>query len=162
MERMLAERMARVSSSPTMRVLVEAEKLRQRGIDVVEFGAGEPDFDHPHTSGRRPPAIDGASRNTRPRRAPLEVREADVPPLRRSCTGLSLQAGGSHCDCGREAGALNVAVALFEEGDEVITHSPGLADDPGTDRAAGAPPVMVRTLSRAALSCIDGRPTFST
>ena len=44
---MLAERMGRVSASPTMRVLVEADKLRQQGIDVVEFGAGEPDFPTP-------------------------------------------------------------------------------------------------------------------
>ena len=44
---MLAERMGRVSASPTMKVLVEADKLRQQGIDVVEFGAGEPDFPTP-------------------------------------------------------------------------------------------------------------------
>jgi len=44
---MLAQRMGRVSASPTLKVLVEADKMRQRGIDVVEFGAGEPDFDTP-------------------------------------------------------------------------------------------------------------------
>ena len=44
---MLAERMGRVSASPTLKVLVEADKLRQQGVDVVEFGAGEPDFPTP-------------------------------------------------------------------------------------------------------------------
>ena len=44
---MLAERMGRVSASPTLKVLVEAEKLKAHGFDVVEFGAGEPDFDTP-------------------------------------------------------------------------------------------------------------------
>ena len=57
---MLAERMNRVSASPTMRVLVEADKLRQRGIDVVEFGAGEPDFPTPaHVKAAAHAAIDG-------------------------------------------------------------------------------------------------------
>ncbi len=51
---MLAERMGRVSASPTLKVLVEADKLRQQGIDVVEFGAGEPDFPTPdHVKARR-------------------------------------------------------------------------------------------------------------
>src|SRR5213080_3177423 len=44
---MLAERMARVSTSPTMKVAAEAEKLKRQGIDVVDFGAGEPDFPTP-------------------------------------------------------------------------------------------------------------------
>jgi aspartate/methionine/tyrosine aminotransferase len=43
----LAARMSRVSASATMQVIVEADKLRQQGIDVVEFGAGEPDFPTP-------------------------------------------------------------------------------------------------------------------
>src|SRR5436309_16119240 len=44
---MLADRMARVSTSPTMKVAAEAEKLKRQGIDVVDFGAGEPDFPTP-------------------------------------------------------------------------------------------------------------------
>src|SRR3979411_1653459 len=44
---MLAERMGRVSASPTMKVAAEAEKLKRQGIDVVDFGAGEPDFPTP-------------------------------------------------------------------------------------------------------------------
>ena len=44
---MLAERMGRVAASPTMKVAAEAEKLKRQGIDVVDFGAGEPDFPTP-------------------------------------------------------------------------------------------------------------------
>ena len=56
---MLAERMGRVSASPTLRVLVEAERLKARGLDVVEFGAGEPDFDTPeHIKAAARTAID--------------------------------------------------------------------------------------------------------
>jgi aspartate aminotransferase len=43
----LAERMSRISVSATMKVATDAEKLRAHGIDVVDFGAGEPDFPTP-------------------------------------------------------------------------------------------------------------------
>ena len=43
----LAERVNRISVSPTMAVLTEAERYKARGIDVVDFGPGEPDFPTP-------------------------------------------------------------------------------------------------------------------
>src|ERR1035438_2162726 len=43
----IAERIAFISESSTMRVAAEATKLRSQGIDVVDFGAGEPDFPTP-------------------------------------------------------------------------------------------------------------------
>ena len=42
-----APRMARVAPSPTLKVAAEADRLRRAGIDVVDFGAGEPDFPTP-------------------------------------------------------------------------------------------------------------------
>src|SRR5271155_6241111 len=43
----IAERISAISVSSTMRVSAEAEKLRAQGVDVVDFGAGEPDFPTP-------------------------------------------------------------------------------------------------------------------
>ena len=43
----LAERISRITVSSTMRVAAEAERLRRAGEDVVDFGAGEPDFPTP-------------------------------------------------------------------------------------------------------------------
>src|ERR1700726_483791 len=43
----LAERVSRISESSTMKVAAEADKLRREGVDVVDFGAGEPDFPTP-------------------------------------------------------------------------------------------------------------------
>jgi aspartate aminotransferase len=43
----LAERISSISVSSTMKVAADAEKLRSQGIDVVDFGAGEPDFPTP-------------------------------------------------------------------------------------------------------------------
>ena len=44
----LTERINRIEPSATMAVVAEADKLRQQGIDVVDFGAGEPHFATPH------------------------------------------------------------------------------------------------------------------
>lgn len=43
----LAERISLISESSTMKVAAEADRLRREGIDVVDFGAGEPDFPTP-------------------------------------------------------------------------------------------------------------------
>src|ERR1700681_4207044 len=43
----LTERINRIEPSATMAVVAEADKLRQQGIDVVDFGAGEPHFSTP-------------------------------------------------------------------------------------------------------------------
>ena len=43
----IAERISRISVSSTMKVAADAEKLRSEGVDVVDFGAGEPDFPTP-------------------------------------------------------------------------------------------------------------------
>ena len=42
-----ASRMNRVVASPTLRVAAEADRLRRQGVDVVDLGAGEPDFATP-------------------------------------------------------------------------------------------------------------------
>jgi aspartate aminotransferase len=43
----LADRVNRINVSPTMVVLQEAEKLKAQGVDVADFGPGEPDFPTP-------------------------------------------------------------------------------------------------------------------
>lgn len=45
--RALADRIALISESSTMKVAADADKLRREGVDVVDFGAGEPDFPTP-------------------------------------------------------------------------------------------------------------------
>ena len=43
----IAERISSISESSTMKVAADAGKLRAEGVDVVDFGAGEPDFPTP-------------------------------------------------------------------------------------------------------------------
>ena len=56
---MLASRAGRIAQSPTMKVTAEALKLKASGVDVMDFGAGEPDFPTPaHINAAAHAAID--------------------------------------------------------------------------------------------------------
>ena len=48
-----ADRTSRIATSPTMRVTATVDRLRHEGVDVLDFGTGEPDFN-------TPPAINAA------------------------------------------------------------------------------------------------------
>src|SRR5262245_38963216 len=43
----LADRTSRIASSPTMKVTATVDRLRREGIEVIDLGAGEPDFPTP-------------------------------------------------------------------------------------------------------------------
>src|SRR5258706_16238589 len=43
----LADRTARIAGSPTMKVTATVDRLRREGVEVIDFGAGEPDFGTP-------------------------------------------------------------------------------------------------------------------
>ena len=73
----LASRMARVAPSPTLKVAAEADRLRRAGVDVVDFGAGEPDFASPSVAveAARRALADGFTKYT---------PNAGIPALRRA------------------------------------------------------------------------------
>ncbi len=73
----LAGRMARVAPSPTLKVAAEADRLRRAGVDVVDFGAGEPDFPTPaHVSAAAHAAIDAGYTKYTPSAGAADLREA--------------------------------------------------------------------------------------
>ena len=43
----LADRTGRIAGSPTMKVTATVDRLRREGVEVIDFGAGEPDFGTP-------------------------------------------------------------------------------------------------------------------
>src|SRR5262249_19585396 len=43
----LADRTSRIATSPTMKVTATVDRLRREGVEVIDFGAGEPDFGTP-------------------------------------------------------------------------------------------------------------------
>ena len=63
----LADRTSRIAGSPTMKVAATVDRLRRAGVEVIDFGAGEPDFPTPgrDQGGRAPGARRRISRATR-------------------------------------------------------------------------------------------------
>jgi aspartate aminotransferase len=142
---MLAERMSRVSASPTLKVLVEADKLRQQGVDVVEFGAGEPDFPTPdHVKAAGHAAIDANFTKYTPAAGTSELRQA-VATRYKNMYGVDYKANEVIVTAGGKQALYNVALALFGAGDEVITHAPCWPTLIEQVRLADATPIIAQT-----------------
>jgi aspartate aminotransferase len=142
---MLAKRLAQVSASPTLQVAAEAERLRRAGFDVVDFSAGEPDFPTPaHIKTAGKAAID--ANFTRYTVAPgiPELREA-IGARYRQDYGVDIAPTEVLITVGGKQALFNAALALFDPGDEVITHAPYWPTIPEQVKLMGATPVIVAT-----------------
>jgi aspartate aminotransferase len=120
----LAARMGRVAPSPTLKVAAEADRLRRAGVDVVDFGAGEPDFPTPKNvldAAHR--AIDAGFTKYTPAAGAADAREAVVHRSREDY-GVTYTPAETIITAGAKQALYNAAVVLFDDGDEVITHSP--------------------------------------
>ncbi len=142
---MLAERMSRISASPTLKVLVEAEKLRQQGVDVVEFGAGEPDFPTPdHVKAAAHAAIDANFTRYTPAAGTGELKQA-IATRYKNLYGIDCKANEVIVSAGGKQALYDVAIVLFGAGDEVITHAPFWPTLTEQVKLADATPVLVHT-----------------
>ena len=141
----LAERMNRVSASPTLKVLLEAEKMRQRGIDVVELGAGEPDFDTPaHVKAAALAAIETGFTKYTPAAGTPELRAA-ITAHYKTLYGVEYAPNEVIVTAGGKQALYNVAMALLNPGNEVITHVPGWPTITEQVKLADGQPVVVST-----------------
>jgi aspartate aminotransferase len=144
---MFAQRLTQVSASATLKVAAEAERLRRAGVDVVDFSAGEPDFSTPeHVKAAGKAAIDANfTRYTAAAGIP-ELREAIC--ARYACDyGIEIAPTEVLLTAGGKQALFNSALALFDQGDEVITHSPYWPTIPEQVKLVGAKPVIVPTRS---------------
>jgi aspartate aminotransferase len=144
---MFAQRLAQVSASATLKVAAEAERLRRAGVDVVDFSAGEPDFPTPeHVKAAGKAAID--ANFTRYTVAPgiPELREAICARYKRDY-GIDITPAEVLMTVGGKQALFNAALALFDPGDEVITHAPYWPTIPEQIKLVGAKPVIVPTRS---------------
>jgi len=142
---MLAKRMSHVTQSPTMKVAAEAERLRRQGVDIVDLGAGEPDFPTPpHIIDAARRALDaGFTKYTT--NVGVEELRAAVCDRYRTDYGVTYQPSEVIITAGGKQALYNATIALFGPGDEVVTHTPGWPTIPEQVKLADATPVIVRT-----------------
>ena len=139
----LSSRVGRIGESATLRVSRRAAELRAQGVDVVDFGAGEPDFASPSVaveSARRALA-EGFTKYT-PSSGTPEIRAALAERFR-DVYGAPWQARDVVVTVGAKAALFELALALLDAGDQVVVPTPCWVSFPEQFRFAGAEPVEV-------------------
>jgi aspartate aminotransferase len=137
--------MSRVVASPTLRVAAEADRLRRQGVDVVDLGAGEPDFGTPeHVKAAARAAIDANFTKYTPSAGVLEIRDAVCQRYRQDY-GVQCKPEEVIITAGAKQALYNTAMALYGPGDEVITHGPFWPSIVDQIKLADATPVVVQT-----------------
>jgi aspartate aminotransferase len=141
----LADRLKTLAPSSTLAVQAKAKELRARGVDVISFGAGEPDFDTPERI--KDAAIQamrrGQTKYTEVGGIP-ELRAAVCAKLRRD-NGLDYEPADVLVSVGAKHTLFNAVVALVNPGDEVLVPSPFWVSYPEQVRLVGGVPVEVET-----------------
>ncbi len=142
---MLADRLKTLAPSPTLAMQAKAKAMRAQGIDVISFGAGEPDFDTPRRiKDAAIRAIDsGQTKYTEVGGIP-ELRAAVCQKLKRD-NGLDYASDEVTVSCGAKHTLYNIVMTLVNPGDEVLIPSPYWVSYPEQVRLLGGVPVPVQT-----------------
>jgi len=143
--RALASRLSAVAPSVTLAMNARALEMKARGVDVFAFGVGEPDFEPPeHVREAAKRAIDaGCSKYT---------AVTGIPPLKEAICDATERMRGWRPEpknvcvsVGAKHALFNLALALYEPGDEVVIPKPYWVSYPEQVRLVGATPVLVDT-----------------
>jgi len=141
----LSARVRRIGESATLKVTRRAMQMKAQGVDVVDFGAGEPDFASPAVAveAARQALADGFTKYT---------QNQGIPALRQALAlryaqryGAPWTADQTLITVGGKGALFEVALALFEDGQEVVVHTPAWVSIPEQIRFAGATVVEVPT-----------------
>ena len=141
----ISQRAAALSPSLTLAIDSKAKQMKAEGLDVVGFGAGEPDFDTPqHIKDAAAKALAAGFTKYTPAAGIPELRQAIADKHQRE-NGLSFKPSQIIVSCGGKHSCYNVILATCEEGDEVIIPSPYWLSYPEMVKLAGARSVIVPT-----------------
>ena len=131
-------RIARVVGSSTLAITAKAKELRAKGCDVVNFAAGEPDFDTPDSikSAAIQAINDGFTKYT-PSIGTVELRKAIAEKFKKD-NQLDYTPSQIAVSCGAKHSIYNIIQVLADEGDEVLIPSPYWVSYPEMVKLAGA------------------------
>lgn len=138
----LAERISRVEPSPTLAITAKANAMKAEGIDIVSFGAGEPDFNTPQ-------AITDAAKAALDRGFTRYTPSAGIAPLRAAIAkdyarrGRDVKPNEVIVSTGGKHALYNATQAIFQAGDKVIVPGPYWVSYPAQILLADAEPVFI-------------------
>jgi len=140
---MIANRMKKVSASITLAIDAKAKQMIADGIDLVGFGAGEPDFNTPENikqAGIR--AINENKTRYTPASGLPDLKNLIAAKLKKD-NGLDYKATNIIVSCGAKHSLFNIFMAGINPGDEVIIFSPFWVSYVEMVKMADAVPVLV-------------------
>lgn len=145
MSNRLASRLDVVVPSATLAINARAQMLRAQGVDVISFGAGEPDFDTPPNIAEAGVAAIHAGRTRYTPVAGIAELRAAVAAQSTAVRGVAAKPEHVVVTVGAKGALFNLAMCLFEPGDEVVIPAPYWVSYPEQVRLVGAEPVFVET-----------------
>lgn len=141
----LAQRIQNVAPSLTLEITARAKKLKQEGFDVINFAAGEPDFDTPDfIKDAAIEAIEQGFTKYTPTSGIAELKSAISKKFLNE-NQLNYAPSQIVVSCGAKHSIFNLIQVLCEAGDEVIIPSPFWVSYPEMVKLSGAAPVILKT-----------------
>jgi len=142
----ISERARNAAPSPTMAISARAKALQAQGVDVIGFGAGEPDFDTPeHIKQAAIEALRSGYTKYTPGSGDTDLKDAIIAKLARE-NHLRYGRENIIVSCGAKHSLYNIFQALLDPGDEVIIPAPYWVSYPEQVKLADGVPVFVWTL----------------
>ncbi|MDA8374522.1 MAG: pyridoxal phosphate-dependent aminotransferase [Actinomycetota bacterium] len=140
----ISARVASVAESATLAIDAKAKALKAAGVDVIGFGAGEPDFPTP------PFIVEAAARACADPKNHRYTPTAGLPELREAIaaktlrdSGLAIEPSQVLVTNGGKHAIYNAFATLLDPGDEVLVPEPYWTTYPEAIRLAGGVPVFV-------------------
>jgi aspartate aminotransferase len=141
----IASRLADIKPSITLAVTSRAARLRAEGVDVIGFGAGEPDFDTPaHIKDAAHRALDAGMTKYTDVGGTMQLRKAICAEMKKA-HDLDFAPDQVLVSCGGKHALYNLFQAMLDDGDEVIIPAPYWVSYPDMVKLAGGKPVIIDT-----------------
>jgi len=141
----ISKRAGKIAPSLTMAITAKAKKMKEEGIPVIGFGAGEPDFDTPENIKKAAiHAINSGFTKYTESGGMLELKKEICKKFQKD-NNLFYEPSQVVVSCGAKHSIYNVLQAICNEGDEVIIPSPYWLSYPEMVKLASANPVIVET-----------------
>ncbi len=138
-----SERILQIKPSATLEITALANAMKAKGIDVIGFGSGEPDFDTPKTiKDAAIRAIETGKTKYTPAGGIPELKQAVVNKMKRD-NNLEYKTSEITINCGGKHSFYNLMQVIINEGDEVIVPAPYWVSYPPIIQLAGGKPVIV-------------------
>lgn len=141
----VANRVQQLTPSLTLAIDSKSKAMKAEGIDVLNFAAGEPDFDTPeHIKAAAMGALDAGFTKYTPSSGIPDLRAAIAEKLKKE-NGLTYDPSQITVNCGAKHSCFNAMLATLEPEDEVVIPAPYWLSYPEMVKLAGGVPVPVTT-----------------